>query len=198
MRIVLDRQHRGKPNKPGDLGAGFDSDGDGIVQVHEQEAMHTGLIQLAAEARLIELGHEVFPMSHGTYKERHQWANEHGVDVYVALHLNSGPGGYGAVFHDYQSKPHRGPALAASIAEVLRRTCDELTTVKVLAADPRDPDWKRPYYCIRGLTSPIGIVFEPFFMPEPSHASLLLEQGKRRVGAALALGIHQWAVVQQG
>ena len=190
MLIVLDRQHRGKPSKPSDLGAGYDIDGDGRIAISEREAMLTGLMALAAEARLIELGHEVVPMSDGHYHERHERANARGADAYIALHLNAGHGDYGAVFHDYRSL--RGPGLAESIAGVLSDTADELKRVRVI--DARPTDWTaNAYRCISGLAAPIGIVYEPCFMDSPDHAPLLLEQGQRRLGNALAVGIHRWS-----
>ena len=124
MIIALDRQHVGKPGKRiADMGAWGDLDGDGEASVIESEAIWTGMYLWYAELALRELGHIVYPMSHGRYSERHKAANEVGADVYIAAHLNSLTGGtrsgqggnYGAVFYDHRSSEHNGLALAESI-----------------------------------------------------------------------------------
>ena len=101
MIVALDRQHVGKPHRIDDLGAWGDLDGDGEhSDVIESEAIWTGIISLHAEMELRRLGHSVYPMSHGRYSQRHQDANQARVDVYVALHLNSGSGNLATVANE--------------------------------------------------------------------------------------------------
>lgn len=199
MLALLDWQHTGKPDptKVDDLGAAADIDGDGRIHDDETEAHLTGYILLAAASRMRELGHHVICVCDGWYGDRHLRANRyvregwHGERAaYVALHLNAADpaGGYGLVGYDYRSV--RGAALADDIGTCLRDMADELTAVKVRSARP--DDWTRGMYaCIAGTSMP-AICYEPAFITQPMHGPLLQTQGLRRLGLALAEGLHRW------
>jgi N-acetylmuramoyl-L-alanine amidase len=196
--IFLDRQHAGKPGrKASDRGAVFDADGDGEIAVWESEAMMTPKYLLAAEERLIELGHDVICISDGWYSDRHARCNEYqnsaeGPCAYVSAHLNAGSGNqadYGAVFYDYRSTG--GPDMATSIAVKLKNACPELEGgVKVIASTP--DNWtKNAYNTIAGVAA-TAICFEPCFVDYDGHKPLLTDEGMERIGVALAEGLHDW------
>lgn len=196
--IFLDRQHAGKPGRrASDRGATFDADGDGQIDIWESEAMMTPKYLLAAEERLIELGHNVMCISDGWYSARHERCNMYqqgmrGPFVYVAAHLNAGSqnrADYGAVFYDYRS--NTGPELSMYVAVRLKNACPELDGgVKLIPADP--DNWtKNAYNTIAGVAA-TAICFEPCFVDYDGHKPLLTDEGMRRIGTALAEGINDW------
>jgi hypothetical protein len=187
LLVFLSRDHSGRwGTRRGDLGA---TAPDG-----RREAMLTPLYLLAAEERLRQLGHEVIPLSDGSYDARHARANDladlhGGRSVYVASHLNAGGGTYGLVCYDHRSGAANGPALARSIAARLKDRLG-LATVKAEAASPSNV-WANAHGTIGGLLDPIGICYEPLFID--GHAHLLTPTGLAEAGRALAEGIHAWA-----
>ena len=190
MLVVLDRQHAGQIGRPKDRGAAFDIDRDGVVEDHEREAMITPGYILAAEARLIALGHDVIVMSDGTYPARALRAIDYGADVYVACHANAGAGDYGAPIANAGSV--KGAALAAAIAGKLRVLCPELR--RVVVGDTSAGSFPRAAACIGGVAKAraVGICYEPGFLDQPAHAPLWTPAGLVRVGQALAEGIDAW------
>ena len=182
-------------------GAWGDLDQDGRHDLIESEAIWTGFIALAAELRLRHLGHQVYPISHGRYQDRHKAANAVKADVYVALHLNSLTGGtrsgqngnYAAVFHDHRSKAENGPALAADIAAQLSELPVFGSRVRIWKA--RGDDWtKRAYSTIRGVKKPVAICYEPAFIDLKAHQDAFFSPDKIGIlGERLADGIHAWA-----
>lgn len=198
---ILSRDHSGKPapTKVQDRGAAYDLDGDGHIHAPEREAFLTGYVSLAAEARLYELGHHVIPIADGWYSDRHARANEYARKfpgmpcVYVALHLNADThgGGYGLVCPDYRSR--KGEVVANHVATALGTIADELDAVRVVPAAP-DTWTANAYATIKGLGNPIGLCYEPAFLSNPKHHPLFEMQGLRRLGTALAEGLHAWAL----
>ncbi len=193
--VILDRQHAGKPGNRADRGALADLDGDGRAHRWEREAMLTPRYLLHAEQRLLDLDIDVIVMSDGRYEDRHARARAYRADVYVAAHLNAGGGDAGLVFHDHRSAG--GKLLAGLVAAQLGARCPELLQWHSMAcrddrADSLEPWLWRPYSTIEGVYhgTPVGICYEPAFMDNAAHASLLLtESGLRRLGFALAEGI---------
>lgn len=200
LLVLLDRQHAGKrAGDVNDRGAWGDLDHDGKQETEELEAIWTARYLLAAELRLLALGHRVIPLSDGWYRERHARANLYSAGqsaVYVAAHLNSLHGGltaasgtYGTVFFDHRSDV--GPVLAEAVREKLAAACTELAQVKALACRPSD--WtSRAYGTISGVDAP-ALCFEPAFIDQTAHRPLFSDEGMRRIGVALAEGIHAWA-----
>lgn len=199
--VYLDRQHSGKPGRrSGDRGAAADLDGDGLIEVHELEAMLTPVYLLEAEKRLIEYGFDVYTLSDGTYRDRHERVNEYdrdldGPSIYVSAHLNAGwnnrnGDGYGVVFYDHRSR--LGPLLARRIARELSLVAPELSDVKIRAASPHD--WTRNAYATIAHVNPVAVCYEPAFMDCDSHAALLnTPEGLEAIGRALANGINRYA-----
>jgi len=194
--IVLSRDHAGKPGNRGDRGATADLDGDGRVEQWEREAMLTPRYLLAAEAALLDSGHDVICISDGSYFERHARACTYRADIYIAAHLNAGGGDKGVAFYDRRSS--RGKLLAGLIAAQLGKHCPELRQyTREECWDDRSADtpwlW-RPWSTIAGVYSgtPTGICYEPCFMDQAKHAPLLTHAGLDRLGYALAEGIITW------
>src|SRR6056300_635890 len=197
MLVFLDRQHVGQVNRLKSLGAIADVDGDGEKEIHEAEAFWTGYLSLALETNLRELGHDVIPLSDGSYAERHARVNQYSAHygktcIYLALHLNAGGGDYGAMFYDHRSS--RGADLADNIAEAMEKNLSEIRVVKTIPASPSD--WtKNAYYTIKGVNRPVAICSEPLFIDCDAHKVLLTIDGIHRLGAAMALGIKTWGAI---
>ncbi len=196
MRIVLDRQHAGKgPGSP-DYGAQADLDGDGRVEVHEREAMLTPGYILAAERRLVELGHEVIALSDGSYAARASRAIGYAADVVIACHVNAGGGDHGLVVHTPGSI--KGADLARHVLDALGLACPELRrTIRGVYADDgaKTPIYTRAATCIGpyARARPVAAVFEPGFLDREEHRSMFTPEGLDRIGVALAEGLHRYA-----
>ena len=210
MIIALDRQHVGKPHRLSDMGAWGDLDGsgDGEASVLESEAIWTGMYLWHAELALRQMGHIVYPMSHGRYSERHKAANEVGADVYIAAHLNAITGGsrtrsgqganYAAVFYDHRSSEHNGLALAESIGKQLGKLPAIGSRVRIWPA--RSSDWtRRAFSTISGVGRPVAICYEPAFLDYKPHQSAFFESAESVavLGRALADGIHAWGQTRE-
>lgn len=208
--IVISRDHIGKPDRLDDRGAAADTDGDGIIGHDEREAYFTRWIAGFTEDALVALGHEVIPISDGTYAARHARANDYGADIYLALHLNAGAGNYSLVLYDYRSRRGRGDALAEAISRrlsgqavngkglahhgTLRRVIGE--SRRVLPTHPSD--WrKNAHYTIKGLGAPVGICLESFFLDHEAHQELLTAENLQLVGEAIAHGCHDWITARE-
>jgi len=190
VRVILDRQHAGQVGRIADRGAQADLDHSGGIDAHEREAMLTPGYILAAEARLIALGHEVIVISDGTYAARALRAIDYGADVYVACHANAGAGDYGLAVANVGST--QGAALAAAITRHLGTLCPELR--RTVVGDTSAASFPRAAACIGGVAKAraVGICYEPGFLDQPAHAALWTPAGLVRVGQALAEGIHAW------
>jgi hypothetical protein len=199
--VYLDRQHSGKPGKRAkDTGAGADIDGDGTIELHEQEALLTPRYIWAAELALRAAGHIVIPISDGSYTDRFRRINSyvgtfprHMPQVMIACHLNAGRGSYGSCFYDYRSRS--GPELAARIAKQLRMVAPELNGVKCIAAKP--DDWTRNAFATIQCT-PVAICFEPFFIDADHAVELSTPESMTAIGRSLAAGIDAWAQTMEG
>ena len=196
MLVFLDRQHVGQVNRLKSLGAIADVDGDGEKKIHEAEAFWTGYLSLALETNLRELGHDVIPLSDGSYAERHARVNQYSAHygktcIYLALHLNAGGGDYGAMFYDHRSS--RGANLADSIARSMMANIGRIPSVRKIAASPSD--WtKNAWYTIKGVGEAVAICSEPLFIDNETHQKLLSTQGLAQLAWAMAKGIDQWSV----
>lgn len=196
MLVFLDRQHVGQISHLDSVGAIADVNHDGVLEIHEAEAMWTGAISLALELNLRNAGVKVMPITDGSYPERHARVNEYaarygGKCVYIALHLNAGGGGYGAMFYDHRSG--NGANLADSIAEAMEHDLPEISTVKKIPAT--SADWtKNAYYTIKGVGSPVAICSEPLFIDNEEHQKLLNAAGIERLAQAMATGVINWGL----
>jgi len=197
MIIFLDRQHTGQINRLDHTGASRDIDGDGQIAINEQEAFFTPYYLLSAEIRLRELGYKTIFLSDGSYAERHKRCNEYqdkhgGEAIYIAAHLNAGAGGgdgYGSMFYDHRSS--KGKDLAGHISRYMASVLTELRgDCRAIAASP--DNWtKNAFYTIKGVKA-FAICAEPAFIDSGAHRPLFNAIGMRRIGDALANGIHSF------
>lgn len=198
--LILDIQHTGKPHVR-DRGAGFDIDGDGVVEGHEYEALLTPVYAGAAEDYANAKGHETAILLHGKYSDRHARANAmararpHDWCLYVACHLNAGGGDYGLVLHDERSGLGRGAA--KDIVEAMRPywTANGVRTLAPQETAYEHPLWPRPYRTISGIYEGpgniTGLCFEPLFID--SHAHMLRGNAHlEQIGVHLAKGFDAW------
>ena len=199
--VFLDRQHTGQNRRRGALGAARDLDGDGEVTAAESEALWTPYYLLGAEKRLRDLGHDVIPLSDGSYSERHQRANGYmhfgELSVYVAGHLNAGSAGrsgYGAMFYDHRSQ--HGEMLASQICIQLSERIPELAQeVRTFAAQPGD--WtKNAFWTIKGARS-VAVCAEPCFIDSAAHRPLFAIDRMEAIGYAIAEGIHAYFALRR-
>ena len=188
--VALDRQHVGKPGKPGDLGAKCK-----FWSTHE--AYMTAEYLLAAEKELRRLGHDVIPISDGRYSDRHERFNNYasrymGPSCYIAAHFNAGGGDYGASFFDARSS--LGERLAVRIKTEFNKEMPDLGRFRIIKSRPSD--WtSNAFATIKGVwTGPAcGICFEPAFLDNPWHVKLLDSDGLQLMGRTLARAIDEWA-----
>lgn len=191
MLVFIDRQHAGKPSRVDDRGASFDINQDGQISNDEKEAHWTGYLALILEQRLMDLGHQVIPLSDGTYTERHIRVNDYSSRfdckmVYLAMHLNAGGGDYGAFFYHHQST--HGKELAAAMASSLGQII-HVKKQKAIACKPED--WtKNAWHTIKNVGKPVAICCEPFFMD--THNDLLTPFGMSQVAIGMVQGIERW------
>ena len=203
MIVIFDRQHYGKPNRPNDLGAAIDIDGDGVIDNDEKEANITPGYYMPAKYALERLGHSVYVLDRGWYSERQRKANAIARAnpaqkvAYIACHVNAGKGDYAVMIHD--SRSGNGQRLADKIATAIGASRD-LTGIKrsLVRAASADNSWKRGFTTIKGIYSGpgniSGICCEPFFIDRPEHQWLASAQGGRAIADALVAGLVAWGV----
>jgi hypothetical protein len=191
MRVIFDVQHTGRPSRPGDMGAAYDLDGDGVRNEEgEREVDMTRAYVAAAVAVLACSGVPADVLDSGEYGERHRRADNiargvNGPVVYVACHVNAGGGRYGLVLRDARSSG--GEALARTLAVELRRL-PELGDTRASTLSANDRGWA----CIDGIwqgpANLCGVLLEPFFLDSATHRALTKPAGLARVGGAIAAG----------
>ena len=189
MRIMVSVDHMGRTGRrAGDRGASHGS----IYEVDLTWRIAEGLYQAGRDS------HDIIIASHGSYGERHRWANDQSAAVYLAMHINastSPSASYGAFFYHPQTKKGRGDRLALLMArhveQLARRRGDDAYKCKAISAE--GDVWKNPRYTIAGLGRPVGICCEPFFISSPANratfcqTSTLLELGRVYLAA-----LEQW------
>jgi hypothetical protein len=216
MLLILDVQHTGRASRPGDMGAAYDLDSDGVAG--EQGEREVDLVRgyvAAAQERATELGWTVHVLDTGEYSERHQRAAELARGstkaAYFACHVNAGKGSYALVRPDYRSTG--GAILGGAVASALSMLRPEITRARV---EPLYPDayaaltrgravdtaagaawWTRGWSCIAGIyagpATLSGVLVEPGFIDWSGHRALWTPEGLVRVGRALVDGVRRWA-----
>lgn len=219
MLLIFDIQHTGRPSKPGDMGAAYDLDGDGVTG--EDGEREVDLVrQYVAEAGsyALSLGCQVLHIDAGEYSDRHRFAiakaraNPTKRAAYLACHMNAGGGRYALVRPDARSSS--GKLLATAVSRSLsllpgiqfsRR--DPLYGSAALAAKAGHPAseaawWTRGYSCIDGIYSGpanlSAVLVEPAFIDSKEHRPLLTPAGLRSIGRALVDGAVAWSAQTQG
>jgi N-acetylmuramoyl-L-alanine amidase len=133
---------------------------------------------------LTGLGYEVFLITSGTYKERHDWVNKHGIELYLACHLNAGGGSYSLVEHYYDAGPR-----TRKLAKMMSRSfCSHLGTAKGRVFEIERGE--RGSVCLSG-TRPSALLLEPLFLDDPAHEQIILNDGKR-IADALVAAIEEY------
>jgi len=155
-RIAIDVQHMGKPNKPADRGASHGS---------YQEADLVLKYATLAFQELTAKGYEAFLITSGTYAERHEWINRHGIDLYLACHLNAGGGRYSLVEH-YYNAGQRTRKIAGIMAENFKAILG--TSAAKVWEIPKDG---RGAACLKN-TRPSALLLEPLFIDNERHLEI--------------------------
>lgn len=167
IKVVLDRQHKGKPNSA-DQGAVF---ADGTT-----EAAHAERYIGVAVPLLRASGIDVVVLTTGSYSTRQARANELRADLYVACHVNAGGGEYALT--EYASD--RGvPATSQRAARELLRASDDELDEKAVGPKPLRSG-ERGHTCVAGAHMP-AVIYEPYFTNAARDDAL--------VGRCLAQGI---------
>jgi len=199
MIVIFDRQHFGKPGKS-DLGAGYDLDQDGKVQLQEQEANLTPLYYLSAKRELERLGHSVYVFDQGWYSDRHKKANaiaaanKSTLVAYIACHINAGKGDYSVMISDERSS--RGASLAVCLSNAL--AASQLSGLKrnLTRSASASNEWNRGFSTISGIfagpANIAGVCFEPYFIDRPQHAWLATPEGGEAIAKAIVTGLTAW------
>ncbi len=215
--LILSIDHTGRPSRPGDMGAAYDLDGDGVRgEAGEREVdLVRGYV---AEAREYaeSLGIPVvLILDSGEYGARHLVAAAKAAEfpgyrwAYLACHTNAGGGSYGLV------RPHYLSKAGASLASALCAELDRLPEIAKVRTDPlyagpnaakmagRDVStadkigwWTRGWSCIDGIyagpANLAGVLVEPCFIDSPEHRPLTTPEGLTRIGRALVDGVVAW------
>ena len=158
-RVVLDVQHLGKPNKPADRGASYGG---------YQEADLVLKYATLAFQELTARGYETFLITSGTYAERHAWVNKHGIDLYLACHLNAGGGSYSLVefYYDAGRRTREIAKIMADNFKAILGTSDG--KVWEIAKDGRGA------VCLKN-TRPSAMLLEPLFIDNEKHLQIAVE-----------------------
>jgi len=201
MIVIFDRQHYGKPGKS-DLGAGYDLDQDGNVELQEREANLTPLYIDPARKMLEGLGHTVHVLDAGWYSERHKQANAIAAATeepvaYLACHINAGRGDYAVMIHDERSAG--GKQLANNLtAALFDHNPPGIRRFLVRGASASNA-WRRGFSTIRGIyagpANISGVCVEPYFIDHPGHRVLASPEGGSALAEALVDGLIQWGHV---
>lgn len=179
--IILDVQHMGKPKSPFSRG-GKNDDGDYESDLALKYA-------ICIRERFLVAGYKTFLMTHGSYQERHAWANRYcdpKTSLYLACHINSGGGRYPLVEYTVSAMPQT-KKLAKLIAN---KFTEKLTPLETDPAYPYfDPAqaWEltptsRGWVCI-AQTIMSALILEPLFIDNPQH----LEVAKKPFAVARAV-----------
>lgn len=214
IHAILDIQHAGRPDKPGDMGAAYDLDGDGVTGENGEREVDLVRAYVARAAEVLRTnGHKVTILESGTYGQRHATAiriaqaDPNVRHVYLACHVNAGGGSYGLLRPDARSADGRFYAIV--MVAKLEDNFPELTGVQVTplyanaeAARKAGRDvsdagkvawWTRGYGCIDGIYSGpsnlCAVLVEPGFIDSKRHAPLWTPGGLKRLGEALALAV---------
>jgi len=200
MIVIFDRQHYGKPNRPDDLGAAIDLDGDGNIEDQEKEANLTPLYYLPAKRTLEALGQSVYVLDSGWYSDRHKRANAIAAAnpdkkvAYIACHVNAGKGDYSVMIHDQRSG--NGSRLALALSAAIADHAISGIQRSLVRAASADNAWKRGYSTIKGIYSGpnniSGVCLEPYFIDRQDHQWLATPEGGEALAEALVSGLMDW------
>lgn len=195
LKIGLSIDHIGRGGRrTGDQGAAVDVDGDGHADFIE--ARLTWRIVESAWTTAHDRGHQVFIFADGEYSDRHDRANALKLDCYIANHVNTGRGDYGAFFHDPDTTAAGGVALARHCAATWSRAARPPLgrPLECKAISARGYDWRNPRYTIKGLQNGVvGICAEWFFLDNAQHRQGLANtRALMAAGVALIDGIEAW------
>lgn len=193
MKVAIDVQHRGKPDKPGDRGAHW-------LGVDEVDV--STLYAAEVDRELRRLGHTIHWLGCGSYPSRWALSDSYGADVFLACHLDAGlagrAGDRGFVLHDHRST--RGATLAQLVAADLTAHLPwHVSAVPCRPDDdgePRDEDYSEAHSCIRGVRA-VALVLEPGFLDGARGAQLWTDPALRHrtcvvIGQAVAVAIDAW------
>lgn len=157
--IVLDVQHMGKPHRPDDRGA--------VSANSDYESDLALKYALCIRTRFMKEGFKTFLMTHGTYQERHVWANTYcdsKTSLYLACHINAGGGSYPLIEHTETAMEQ-----TRAIAKLIAKKFDDLSQDYFSPAQI----WKiakkeRGWGCISD-TNMSALLLEPLFIDNSYH-----------------------------
>jgi N-acetylmuramoyl-L-alanine amidase len=168
-RIGIDVQHCGKPGKPFDRGATYGG---------YQEADLVLKYATLTFQELTDKGYEAFLITSGSYAERHAWVNKHGIDLYLACHLNAGGGRYSLVEYCWNAG-HKTREIAKIMADNFK-TILGTSAAKVweISKDGRGAT------CLKN-TRPSALLLEPLFIDNDKHLQVAVNQPELIVEAII-------------
>ncbi len=114
-------------------------------------------------------GYEAFLITSGSYSERHDWVNRHGIDLYLACHLNAGGGRYSLVEH-YFDAGQKTRQLAQIMADNFKNVLGtSAAKVWEIAKDGRGAT------CLQN-TRPSALLLEPLFIDNEDHLDIAVNK----------------------
>lgn len=184
IRIALDIGHKYKISNPDDRGA---KRGDLVEADIAETYVHLARRYLNG-SRIEGAMLSVFIPSPsgsilvGEYSDRHKWANNSLVDLYVQAHVNAGGGSYAWLGHN-------GLGPSREIAKVLgnglvSEFSPEINKYTLVHLSSGERGWT----CIKGVSCP-AIIYEPCFLDNPIHARGLRADWIERIAKTLSNSI---------
>ena len=184
IRVALDIGHKYKTSKPNDRGA---SSGDLIEADIAETYVHLARRYLNG-SRIEGVVLNVYIPSPsgsilvGEYSERHKWANDHLIDLYIQAHVNAGGGSYAWMGHNgLGSAREVAKSLGGGLVDEFSPAIDRYVLSQLSSGE-------RGWACISGVSCP-AIVYEPCFLDNPIHAKGLSSDWMERIAKVLSNSI---------
>jgi len=185
MKICIDIQHNGKPDKE-DWGAKDPFDFD------EHEVWWTLQYGAALALSLKEFGHSVFVISAGSYRQRAEYMNQMNLDLALCCHVNMmpesarGEGEAGKLFYDHRtSEAHLKKIYKA--AKLLTENLPWPTNTQPSSPD----DWTADAYNVQKYYKCWTLCLEPFFLDHKKTRDVLEHYGPQWLGEEIARAIDE-------
>lgn len=167
--IILSVGHMGKPPGPNRLDNPFDR-GASINGIYESDLALRYAIFI--RERFFVRGYKTFLITHGSYYERHLWANRNcpaKSSLYLSCHLNAGEGRYSLTEHYYDASDQT-KQIAENIATQFHQVLGtEYPDMSFAPGGVREiPKCWRGSVCLEN-TAMSALLIEPFFLDNPEH-----------------------------
>lgn len=190
MKVALDIQHLYKASQPKDKGAFAHG-------IHEadivKDYMEKTAFLLKEKGITVLLNDPEKNTFIGDYWQRHIYANNNGVHLYIAGHLNIDSTQSEYSFIEYNKETHYENAIFSHILSSNLKNYLNTDNIIIKTLNKSDPD----YYCIDNLLMP-AIIYKPLSIYNNSHMKLTKNLGLFVIAEALVNAILQYQEADLG